>query len=234
MSAHYFVADAHLGAGAAESEQTLLCFLESIRGKADSLHVLGDLFDFWFEYHRAIPKHGVMVLAELSRLRHSGTRVVYLAGNHDFRVGELLRREVEVAPGRDLEQTIDGLRVWMSHGDWLDERPESVLFRGLGRTRAATWLYSLLHPDIGVGLAAWVAGRSRDREPNEALKAKMAEFAEQQLGKGYDLVVLAHSHLPDLRRFGTGTYLNAGSWLQYSAYGVIRHGTVALERFAGQ
>ncbi len=178
-----------------------------------------------------MPKYGLEVLAELARLRRRSVRVVYLVGNHDFRIGSWLREQVEVMPGPELVETLDGLRVWMSHGDRLDRRPESVFFRKLSRSRTANWLYSLLHPDLGVSLASWVTGRSRERSPNEELRARMVEYAQTKVREGYDLIVLAHSHLADLRRFDTGTYLNVGAWCGGFTYGVIRNGQVALERF---
>ncbi|MEO0082661.1 MAG: UDP-2,3-diacylglucosamine diphosphatase [candidate division WOR-3 bacterium] len=233
LSAYYFIADAHLGAGTAEAEERLLCFLETVRSRANVLYVLGDLFDFGFEYRRVIPKCGVKILAELSRLRRDGTRVVYLPGNHDFRFGTFLCQEVEVPAGKNLEQEIDGLRVWMGHGDELEQRPVSVLFRSFSRSRTAHWLYSLLHPDVGVSLADWVARRSRERQADEKLRERMAEFAKTKLGDGFDVVVLAHSHLPELRRYGSGIYLNIGDWLENFTYGVISNRAVALERFEG-
>lgn len=231
MSEHYFIADAHLGASAGRSEEALISFLESINNRANSLYILGDLFDFWFEYRHTVPKYGLAVIAELARLRRRSVRVVYLAGNHDFRIGPWLLEQVEVMPGPELVETLDGLRVWMSHGEGLDRRPESVFFRKLSRSRTANWLYSLLHPDLGVSLASWVTGRSRERSPNEELQARMVQFAQAKVREGYDLIVLAHSHLPDLRRFDTGTYLNVGAWSGGLTYGVIRNGQVALERF---
>ncbi len=96
MSAHYFVSDAHLGAAPADAEKRLVAFLQSIQGQADSLYILGDLFDFWFEYGRAIPKHGFRVLAKLARLRETGTRIVYIAGNHDIRFTDFFRRELDI------------------------------------------------------------------------------------------------------------------------------------------
>ena len=231
LSAHYFVADAHLGAGTDATEEKFLCFLENIRGRAESLYVLGDLFDFWFEYRRVVSKHCVRAIAELTRLRRAGTRVLYLRGNHDFRFGEMARRELEVSATDSLEQEVGGLRVWMSHGDALDRRAVPVLFRAFSRSRTVNWLYSLLHPDMGMGLATWVSRQSRQREPDERLREVMADFARVKLSQGFDVVILAHSHLPELRRFDTGTYLNVGDWLRSFSYGVIRNGTAALEYF---
>ncbi len=229
MSAHYFVSDAHLGAAPAGAEKKLVAFLRSIRGQADSLYILGDLFDFWFEYGRAIPKHGFRVLAGLARLRETGTRIVYIAGNHDIRFTDFFRRELDIETAPALVETIDGLRVFMRHGDEVDRRPVSLLFRRLMKSRLNNFLYSFVHPDIGIGFAAWVARRSRARGHDESLRTAMHEYARHRLADGHDVVMLGHVHYPELRKFPEGVYLNTGDWLDSFSYGVIRDGTVALE-----
>ncbi len=231
MSAHYFVSDAHLGAAPAGAEERLLRFLESIRGRADSLYILGDLFDFWFEYGRAIPKHGFRVLAELVQLRKSGTAVVYLAGNHDLRFQEFFHRELGITTAFEWSGTIDGRRVWMKHGDEVDRRPVSMLFRRLMRSRLNRFLYSFVHPDLGIGFAGWVARRSRARGSDSGLREEMAGFAERKLAQGFDVVLLAHLHEPELRRFGEGVYVNTGDWLTHFSYGVMEDGEVSLRFF---
>jgi len=231
LSAHYFVADAHLSASTEEPRRRLLDFLASIQSRADSLFVLGDLFDFGFEYRRGLPAGSAVVLDALRRVRDAGTRVLYLPGNHDFRLGPRVRASVEVATGRSVEMELDGRRVWLAHGDELDPRPVSALFRALGRNHAAVALYSLLGQRAGTRLAGWVSGRSRARPPDEPLRDRMAAFAQQRLLRGDDVVVLAHSHLPELRQLERGTYLNVGDWLGGRTFGVMRDGVVSLERF---
>jgi UDP-2,3-diacylglucosamine hydrolase len=232
LSAHYFVSDAHIGAGRPVAEPRLVEFLDSIRGRATSLFVLGDLFDFWFEYSRAIPVSGFRVLGALSGLVQAGTRVVYLAGNHDVRFLGFFKQElgIESCPG-PLAETLDGKRVWMSHGDDLDRRPIPMLFRTLMRSRINQALYSLVHPDLGISLARSVSGASRRRPPDTRLADKMAGFARGKLSEGHDIVVLAHSHRPELRTFETGSYLNTGDWVDNCSYGVLEDGRLRLEYF---
>jgi UDP-2,3-diacylglucosamine hydrolase len=161
LSAHYFVSDAHIGGGNPDAEQRLFRFLESIRGKAESLYILGDLFEFWFEYSRAIPKSGFRALAELSELSRTGTRIGYLKGNHDFWFKDFWRRELGAEAADELDITFDGKRVFLAHGDGLDRALVPQFFRVLMRSRLDGWLYSLLHPDVGIGLALAVARASR-------------------------------------------------------------------------
>jgi UDP-2,3-diacylglucosamine hydrolase len=229
LSAHYFVADAHLGAAPAASEERFARFLESIRGRADTLVIVGDLFDFWFEYGRAIPKHGFRVLVQLSELRRTGTRVIYLTGNHDIRFRGFFRETLGIETGTVFDETVDGLRVYARHGDETDTRPVSRLFRGLMRSRLNNFLYSFVHPDLGIGFAGWVAGRSRARKKDETLRNVMLDYARARMADGHDLVVLAHLHLPELVETPEGTYLNCGDWLTHFSCGVIRDGRPGLE-----
>jgi UDP-2,3-diacylglucosamine hydrolase len=232
LSAHYFVADAHLGAGRVEAEQRLLRFLVSLKGRADSLYILGDLFEFWLEYGAVIPKRGFAALARLAELRDGGTRLVYLKGNHDFWFKDFFRRELGVESVHDhLEAVVDGRRVFLCHGDELDRGFVPRFFRMLMRSRVNGALYSLIHPDIGMGFARWVAGRSRAGGPKLHLLEDMARFAQVRIDAGCDVVMMAHSHVPEVRRLGRGVYVNIGDWLTSFTYGVIRNGVVSLERF---
>jgi UDP-2,3-diacylglucosamine hydrolase len=234
LSAHYFVSDAHLGAAPPAAEARLARFLAGLEGRADSLWILGDLFDFWFEYDRVIPRHGFRVLTALARLRATGTRVNYLAGNHDLRFTDFFGRELGIETGGGGDVELAGRRVLVGHGDELDRRLVSRFFRRLMKSRLNNALYRLIHPDIGIALAGWIARRSRDRGPDERLAAAMREWARARLAEGRDLVILGHVHRPELVEFpGGGSYLNTGDWIESFSYGILRDGRPALERFDG-
>jgi len=230
LSAHYFVADAHIGSGFPESERRLIGFLRGIRGSADSLFILGDLFEFWFEYQRAIPRHGFQVMARLDELKRAGTRIVYICGNHDFWLRGFLERELGVeTPGDEMETEIDGRRAYLTHGDGLDKGFVPRVFRRLMRSRMNSGLYSLIHPDVGIGLAQWVAGRSRELGAKLYLREDMARFAVAKMQEGFDVVVMGHSHAPEVRQSGTGVYVNVGDWVRSFSFGVMRDGVLRLE-----
>jgi len=233
LSAHYFVSDAHIGGGSPAAEQRLFRFLESIRGRADSLYILGDLFEFWFEYRQAIPRRGFKALAELAELARTGTRIGYLKGNHDFWFQDFWQRELGAAATDEVELTLDGKRVYLAHGDALDRALVPRIFRKLMRNRLNGRLYSLLHPDAGIGLALAVARLSRANGAKPSLIEDMAAFAARRIESGCDIVIMGHSHVPEQRRLGTGVYLNIGDWLTHFTYGVIRDGVPSLEVFAG-
>jgi len=231
LSAHFFVSDAHIGGSSPEGEQRLFRFLESIRGKADTLYILGDLFEFWFEYGRAIPKPGFRALAELAELRRTGTRIGYLKGNHDFWFKDFWRRELGAEAADELDITLDGKRVFLAHGDALDRAAVPQIFRALMRSRLNGWLYSLLHPDVGIGLALAVARASRVKSAKPSLVEDMARFAVSKIESGFDIVIMGHSHVPEFRQLEHGAYLNVGDWMTHFTYGAIRDGVPSLEVF---
>jgi UDP-2,3-diacylglucosamine hydrolase len=231
LSAHYFVSDAHIGGSSPEAEQRLYRFFESIRGEANSLYILGDLFEFWFEYGNSIPKRGFRALAELAELSRTGTHIGYLKGNHDFWFKDFWQRELGAEAADELDVKLDGKRVYLAHGDSLDRALVPRVFRTLMRSRFNGWLFSLLHPDIGIGLAHAVASISRAGTHKPGIVEDMAEFARGKLESGFDVVILAHSHVPEFRGMGGGTYMNIGDWLTRFTYGVIRDGAPSLERF---
>ncbi|MEO0077432.1 MAG: UDP-2,3-diacylglucosamine diphosphatase [candidate division WOR-3 bacterium] len=231
MSAHYFVSDAHIGAQPGRSEARLLSFLKTIRNEAESVYLLGDLFEFWLEYRHAVPRHGFSLLSVLAEMHRQGTSISYLKGNHDFGLGEFLSRELGAVVADELDLTIDGRRVYLAHGDALDHGLVPRLFRGLMRSRVNRALYSLLHPDLGISLAHRIALASRDLGAKPYLQEAMARFAQDKLARGFDIVILGHSHLPEIRRLGSGVYVNIGDWVQSFTYGRIMGGNVSLERF---
>ncbi|MGQ9678042.1 MAG: UDP-2,3-diacylglucosamine diphosphatase [bacterium] len=236
MSGHYFVSDLHLGSGEHFAERRFIEFLLSIKGKSAGLYILGDLFEFWFEYRRVVPKVGLDVLAVLRELSESGTKIFLFRGNHDIWFKGWLETELKAQGVFDeLEMEIDGLRVFLAHGDSLDRALVPRFFRFLMRSSVNGFLFSFLHPDIGVGLARLVSAKSRqamlENGAAVALQTALAAFAEKKIAKGCDVVMLGHSHIPEIRSFGSGTYINTGDWLKNFTYGLIKDGKAALERF---
>ena len=173
----YFIADAHLGVRSREREapreERLHAFLGSLAGRASALVIVGDLFDFWFEYRTAIPRRHFATLAILRRLRESGVALTYLNGNHDFWLGRFLAAEVGIEThDGPLALEAQGRRLWVHHGDGLVGGDLGYrLLRSVIRHPASIALYGLLHPDLGIPLAHQVSRwsrQSRGREPARA------------------------------------------------------------------
>ena len=237
----YFISDAHLGAEGREREAAredrLHGFLASLPGRASGLVIVGDLFDFWFEYRTAIPRRHFATLALLKRLRESGVALSYLNGNHDFWLGHFLADEVgiETHDGPLLLAT-QGRRVWLHHGDGLvgGDLGYRVLRRVI-RHPLSIALYGLLHPDLGISFAHQVsrcARRSRDERPLEPERL-WREIALPRFAEGFDTVMVGHFHHAYERREPGREFYLLGDWIDRFSYAVLEGGAVRLEHWGG-
>jgi UDP-2,3-diacylglucosamine hydrolase len=235
----YFISDAHLGEDHHQVEKTkeerLIGFLRHIAQDATFLYVLGDLFDFWFEYKHAVPARHHRILHQLAALVQRGTRTIYVAGNHDFWLGDFLTQEIGMEiSGQPMEIEHQGLRLFVAHGDGLASKDRGYrLLKKVLRHPLNIWLYRQIHPDIGLPLAKLFSASSRAHSDQKALKLVLEyeQAARQKLSQGFDAVILGHSHYPILQRFGEKTYLNVGDWITHFTYGVLQGGMLALERW---
>lgn len=165
----YFFSDVHLGLGSAASnrdrEAALLRFLAKVREeRPEALYIVGDLFDYWFEYRTVIPRGFSRTIGALAALVDAGVRVEYLVGNHDFGHRDFFEREIGISVHfDDIERTIAGRRCYLAHGDGkaFNDTGYAILKRVL-RARVSNALFRLIHPDLGIGLAAFASRRSRD------------------------------------------------------------------------
>ena len=234
----YFISDAHLGiedyAAEAGRRARLLAFLRSLRGKARQLYIVGDLFDFWFEYRTVVPRQHYTVLHALSSLVESGVRVTYLGGNHDFWLGTFLKEQVgvETADG-PLTVTHQGRKIYIAHGHGLISSDLGYrLFSKITRSALCIRLFQMIHPDCGFRIGRLVSRMSRRHgaptawDPREAYR----DLAFSLLDQGYDAVVFGHTHRPTLQHRGDKVYVNLGDWLRHDTYGVLRDGTMTLEQ----
>ncbi|TMQ60881.1 MAG: UDP-2,3-diacylglucosamine diphosphatase [Candidatus Eisenbacteria bacterium] len=235
----YFVADAHLGQGSSDSnrgrERDLLRLFDLVLSERAALYVVGDLFDFWFEYGHTVPKRYVAVLQRLGELRRAGLPVTYVGGNHDFWIGDYLRRELDVAfTDAPLPLTIQGRRILLAHGDGMGpgDRGYKLLKRVL-RNRLSRWLFRWIHPDIGIPLATMTSRTSRDHAP----RVKRSEgwlletLARPVFHDGFDALVLAHFHIPVHRRESDGELVVLGDWIERRTYARLEGGVFRLEDF---
>lgn len=219
---HYLLADAHLFPEPAEhpGRVRLLGFLsELLAGEPGTLWILGDLFDFWFEYRSVAPAGHWRVLSALRALSENGWKVHALPGNHDSWLGV----QFEAAAGADvltdrvLRAELAGRPAVLTHADGLGggDLGYRLLLRPVLRSRLSALLFGLLHPDLGSGLAGLFSGTSRRilRRSVEELPPGLADWAERQLGSA-DLVVTAHTHVPLLRRLPGGIHLSLGDWIR--------------------
>ena len=233
----YFFSDAHLGDNDKKREEEKLkkiyAFLEMVKNDGEKLFILGDLFDFWFEYKYAIPKEHLKVVFKLASLVEEGIEVHYISGNHDFWLGKFLSRETGITIHRDsFETTEQGKKFFMIHGDGISpsDRGYRVLKKIL-RNKVNIWLYRKIPADWGIPLAKWVSGSSRNytagRSPD--FIKDYEDYAEKKLAGDYDAVVMGHLHVQILKELNGGVYLNTGDFIKHFSYGRMEGGKITLE-----
>lgn len=212
----YVFGDAHLGVASADSERALIAFLRSLAGRARSLVIMGDLFDFWFAWRHVMPRSGYRTLAALADLNDAGISILWIGGNHDCWGGDRLSAETgatyTLTPWRG---EIGPWRASLSHGDGLretEDRPYRRL-RTVLRHPAAITMFGWLHPDMASRLALGSSGASRHRRARDEGRGLLGVATSELAGEGGpDLVIHGHSHVPRLERAGEGWYANAGAW----------------------
>ncbi len=225
----YFISDVHLGADNNESEKLrekkFLDFLSKIEKEATHVFFVGDLFDFWFEYKYTIPRRYFHVLCRLKRMTDGGIRIVYLAGNHDFWLGNFFKAELNMETA-DNEWTGDiaGKRFYLFHGDGVAKKDVGYrMLKKILRNRTNIRIFRWLHPDVGFPLARFVSGSSRQYTNNINLNddSDYLEFAQQRFEEGFDYVLMGHRHNPLEHNEGDKKYINLGDWLFNFSYAVF-------------
>jgi UDP-2,3-diacylglucosamine hydrolase len=233
----FIISDTHLGAAGPEVERDLLAFLRALRGRASTLIVNGDLFDFWFEWKTVIPRGAFKTLGALSELKDSGTRIIWVAGNHDCWGGEVLRDDLGVDYRMDAwEGELAGWRARVEHGDGLREVEDKGYrrLRGVIRNPVSIRLFSWLHPDFATRIATATSHTSRDyRAADEGTGLRAVAHAALAADPDLDLLVYAHSHVATLERVGRGVFANAGSWLDEPTYLTVSERSIEMRRWDG-
>lgn len=233
----FFISDAHLGAEPAGKEaarvRRLHRFLASLPGRAASLYVVGDLFDFWYEYRTAIPRRYFHTLAALRRVREAGVDITCMTGNHDFWLGRFLAEEIGL---RTLEGPLpvelQGRRIWLHHGDGLLGGDVGYkLLKRVVRSRLAIGLYGLLHPDLGLPLAHWFSNLSRHSRAESQLEGERMwrEVALPRFAEGFDAVMIGHFHHAYERHEDGRDFFVLGDWIDQFTYVVLEEGRFRLE-----
>ena len=231
----FVMSDAHLGFATRDIERTLVAFLRHLQGRAGSLVINGDLFEFWFEWRHVMPRRAFRVLAALADLRDSGVPVLMIAGNHDCWGGEILREDVgvdfRVGPWSG---DLAGWRARIEHGDGLrgkEDRGYRILRKVL-RNALAIRAFRLLHPDWGTALATRTSHTSRTYQARDGgAGLRRAAAARLEHDRDLRLVIYGHSHVAELARIGSGVYANAGSWLDQPTFLRITPERVALMKW---
>ena len=235
----FFLSDIHLGAEEEDKEklkeEKLLSFLDKVKEEGDVLYLVGDLFEFWFEYKNVIPKKHFRVLGKLKQLVDGGMKIKYLVGNHDFWLGDFLPREIGIPIFKEpLEVVHQEKKIFITHGDGLAKKDLGYrILKRILRNRVNIFLYRQVPPDIAYPLARFVARRSRAavQKRDSSHLEEYEVFAAEKIKQGFDAVILAHTHVPVLRDLDGRIYLNLGDWFQHFTYGRLCEGKFHLEGY---
>lgn len=231
----YVISDAHLGFATRDVERALTRFLRTLPGRAGSLVINGDLFEFWFEWRSVMPRVGFRVLAALADLRESGVPVLMVAGNHDCWGGAILRDDVGIDFRLDpWEGSLAGWSTRVEHGDGLREKEDRGYraLRRVLRNRFAIRAFRWLHPDLGSALANRSSHTSRTYQARDGgAGLRVAASSRLSARPDLDLIIHGHSHVAELIRTADGVYANAGSWLDAPTFLHLTPERIALRRW---
>lgn len=241
----YFASDFHLGAPnpekSRERELRVIQWLNEVSKDASDIFLVGDVFDFWFEYKHAIPKGFSRLQGKIAELTDGGINVHYFIGNHDMWVFNYFEEELGVKMYRDnTDFEFSGKKFLIGHGDGYGPGDYGYKFiKKVFANPICQWIFGWIHPNLGIGLANFWSGRSRSAnsgsdekflgEENEWLAIYSREVLTT---KHYDYFIFGHRHLPlDLKVGETSRYINLGEWLNYNTYGVFDGERLELKEF---
>ncbi|TRZ46140.1 UDP-2,3-diacylglucosamine diphosphatase [Robertkochia solimangrovi] len=231
----YFASDNHLGAPtrkeSAEREKKFVTWLDEIKSDAAAIFLLGDLFDFWFEYKTVVPKGFTRTLGKLAEITDSGIPVYYFVGNHDLWMEGYFEEEFNIPVfHKPQEFEFNGKSFFIGHGDGLGPGDKGYKrMKKLFTNPVAKWFFRWLHPDLGVRLAQYLSVKNKLISGDEDIKFLgeeaewLVQYCKRKLEtKHRDYFVFGHRHLPlDISLENDSRYINLGDWIHYYTYGVF-------------
>jgi len=230
----YFLSDFHLGIPNHEKsllrEKKIVHFLNHIKSNAKEIYLLGDIFDFWFEYNKSVPKGFVRLMGKIAELTDDGIKIYFFKGNHDLWTFGYLKKELGVKViDKDLTKIYGGKVFYMHHGDGLGPDEFGFKFlKSIFTSKLCQFMFSWIHPDIGIRIAQFWAKKSRianrikeDTFNNE--KERQISFCRNYLkSKKVDYFIFGHRHYPiDYKLQHNSRMINLGEWVNFNSYAVF-------------
>lgn len=231
----YFLSDFHLGApNAADSlvrEKKIIRFLDEIRHDAKAIFIVGDLFDFWYEYKKVVPKGYVRILGKMAEITDCGIPIHFFVGNHDMWMKDYFQQELNIPVYFEPHPfEFYGKKFLVGHGDGLGPGDHGYKFiKKIFRNGFSQWLFGILPPYIGMGIAHYFSRKSRAQtgQTDEVFLGEDKEwliiYCREVLQKEYyDYMIFGHRHLPiDCQLNDKSRYINLGDWIKYFSYAVF-------------
>ncbi len=244
MGKIYFASDFHLGIpdinASHERERKIIRWIESIEQEAEALYILGDLFDFWFEYKRAVPKGFTRILGKLASLTDAGLPVYFFTGNHDAWMRDYFETELGI-PVYHTAQSVEhhGKKFYLAHGDGLGPGDKGYKrLKKVFRNSFSKWLFARIHPNLGIRIAQSWSNSSREAQSAPVFEAKEKEWLyhyanQKNTTHRHDFFIFGHRHLPlDIELDdGKSRYINLGDWMRHFTYAEFDGTVLALKTF---
>jgi UDP-2,3-diacylglucosamine hydrolase len=241
----YFLSDFHLGAPDYESslvrEKKLVAFLDSIKDKASEIFIVGDMFDFWYEYKKVVPKGYVRLLGKLAELSDAGITMHFFLGNHDMWMSGYFEKELNIPVYHEPKVfERNGKKFFIGHGDGLGPGDHGYKFiKKIFRNPFCQWAFGQLHPTWGIGLANYFSRKSREKtgtsdehflgEDKEWLVLFCREVLKTE---HYDYFIFGHRHYPlDYKLNDKSRYINLGDWISNFTYATFDGNDVTLHKW---
>ncbi len=247
----YFLSDFHLGAPNAEAslvrEKKIIRFLEEIKTDASAIFIVGDLFDFWYEYKKVVPKGYVRILGTLAAITDTGIPIHFFVGNHDMWMKDYFQKELNIPVYFEpVAFDFNDKKFLIGHGDGLGPGDKGYKFiKKIFRNKACQWLFGILPPAIGMGIAHYFSRKSRAQtgQTEEKFlgedKEWLITYCKEVLKTAhYDYLIFGHRHLPidfklnDADGKRESRYINLGDWIKYFSYAVFDGQDLELKYFA--
>lgn len=228
----YFASDFHLGADykdtSVDREKKIVRWLVSIEEDCNTLFLVGDVFDYWFEYKNSVPKGYFRLFGQLAKMIDSGTEIHFFVGNHDMWVKDYFLNELGIFTHFHPKTfEIDGQVFFIGHGDGLG--PGDFKYKAIKkviRNPLAQWMYGWLHPNLGLPIMKFFSQHSRDSQGEEPIKNIEQEWLvrfceDHSKTHDVDFYIFGHRHIPIWYNLKNkkSTYINLGEWLEFCTYG---------------
>jgi UDP-2,3-diacylglucosamine hydrolase len=239
----YFASDFHLGApNLAEShkrERLIITWLDEIKKDAKAIYLVGDIFDFWFEYKTVVPKGFVRLLGKLAELVESGIKIHLFVGNHDLWMKDYLTSEIGITIHlRYIVIEVSNKKLFIGHGDGLGDGDYLYkLLRKLFTSKICQWVFARLHPNLALSIAhTWSRSSRKSGEEAQFISIEkeilFGYCQEQQALNPVDYYIFGHRHLPlELKVDERASYVNLGEWISYNSYAVFDNGKLELKTY---
>ena len=236
MKTYFFISDVHLGSHAIQTkkrESRLLSFLDYVEQSAQGLFIVGDLFDFWFEYRYVIPKDHFPLLCKLKHMADLGIEIHYLVGNHDFWLSDFFTKTLGISVHTDtLNISLNGIQFHLTHGDGLAKNDRGYrLLKKILRNPVNIKLFRLIHPDFGFMLAGQSSHASRTLRDVPNHDADYEAYARERFKEGSQAVIIGHTHRPMKMIEDTNIYINTGDWIKHYSYAKLSGTQLSLEHW---